>query len=75
MGSNSKDAHDPLIQFPGEISRIRAFVFALTAGENNDTAFNAENFCSGLARYGVESPTPCVSMRCQLYGNTKTIMD
>ena len=23
---------DPLIQFPGEISKVRAFIFSLTAG-------------------------------------------
>lgn len=75
MGNNSNDAHDPLIQYPGEISKIRAFIFALTAGEKNDTAFNATNFCAGVSRYGVENPVPCVSMRCQLYGNPKFIMD
>ena len=75
MGKNNDDTHDPLIQYPGELAKIRAFVFALTAGERNTSAFNAANFCAGLTRYGVESPVPCVSMRCQLYGNPKYIMD
>lgn len=75
MGKNNDDTHDPLIQYPGELSKIRAFIFSLTAGERNDAAFNAANFCAGLTRYGVECPVPCVSMRCQLYGNPKYIMD
>ncbi len=66
---------DPLIQFPGEISKVRAFIFSLTAGLDNNSAFNCDNFLAGITRFGVESPTPCVSMRCQLYGNTKTILD
>jgi hypothetical protein len=64
---------DPLIDFPGEISKIRAYVYCLTAGEKNTDTFGPMNFVAGLSRFGVENPTPCVSSRAQLYGNTLDI--
>jgi len=66
---------DPLIDFPGEISIVRAYIFCLTSGEANNDAFSPENFISGLSRFGIENPVPCVSQRLSLYGNSRTIMD
>ena len=64
---------DPLIDFTSEISMVRAYIFCLTAGEKNNTTFSANNFIAGISRFGVENPTPCVSSRAQLYGNTLDI--
>ena len=64
MGGLDDDAcFDPLIEFPGEISMVRAYIFALTAGIANTRKFNVDNFIAGVARFGVENPTPCVSAR------------
>ena len=54
---------DPLIQFPGDISMIRAYIFAIASGETNRNEFNVDNFVGSLARYGIENPVPCVSHR------------
>ena len=69
------EAFDPLITYPNHISKVRAYVFALTAGRDNNDAFNADNFCAALSRFGVETPAPCVSMRCMNYGNTMNTME
>lgn len=64
---------DPLVEFTSEISLVRAYVFCLTAGRENSDVFSANNFIAGLARFGVENPTPCVSSRAQLYGITSDV--
>jgi hypothetical protein len=64
---------DPLVDFTSEISLVRAYVFCLTAGRENGETFSADNFIAGLARFGVENPTPCVSSRAQLYGITSDV--
>ena len=69
------EAYDPLINFPGYISKVRAYVFALTSGRNNDSSFNSEVFTAACARFGVEAPAPAVSARCQHYGNTLPIIE
>ena len=64
LESEDPDAKiDPLIQFPGEISMIRAYIFAMASGETNRNEFNVDNFVGSLARYGIENPVPCVSHR------------
>jgi hypothetical protein len=77
MGGLDSDSAmvDPLISFTSDISMIRAYLFCLTAGEKNNDTFSASNFIAGISRFGVENPTPCVSSRAQLYGNTSDIND
>ena len=65
---------DPLIKFAGPISQARAYIFCVTAGESNTNSFSNEQFIAGLSRFGVENPTPCVSKRCGMYGNSEDIM-
>ena len=62
------------MSYPGQITQIRAYAFALTAGKGNDGKFNAENFVTGLSRFGVEVPAPNISERCQMYGNSRGII-
>lgn len=68
------DYSDPLVSYPGHITSVRAYAFALTAGRENKNKFNCEHFVAALSRFGVEVPAPNVSQRCQNYGNTQTIM-
>ena len=75
MGDLDDDGFfDPLISFAGPMSQIRAYIFCLTAGESNTSSFSNEHFVAGISRYGVENPTPCVSKRCGMYGNSEDIM-
>jgi hypothetical protein len=64
MGDISNDVgFDPLVTFTGEISMMRAYVFCLSAGKTNDDNFSPSNFITGLTRFGIENPVPCVSSR------------
>lgn len=75
MGTHDEESHvDPLINFAGPMSEIRAFIFCVTAGDSNTSTFNNEQFIAGLARYGVENPTPCVNKRFGMYGNSEDMM-
>lgn len=75
MGGHDDDSHvDPLINFAGPMSEIRAFIFCVTSGQSNTSSFSNEQFVAGLARYGVENPTPCVSKRFGMYGNSEDMM-
>jgi hypothetical protein len=54
---------DPMVQFPGEISMIRGYIFAASSGKSNSNEFNVDNFLASISRYGIENPVPCVSHR------------
>jgi len=53
---------------------MRAYIFCLTSGASNTSEFSNEQFVAGLARFGVENPTPSVSKRLGMYGNSEDIM-
>ena len=56
------------VGFPGEISVLRAFLFALTSGPNSFEISNKE-FLLGCSRFGIDVPFPFVVKRLALYGN------
>ena len=66
--------HVPCMSFPGSISKVRAYVFSCLSGEENTNRFNDEIFLAGCFRYALECPTPIISTRVALYGNTRDVM-
>lgn len=66
---------NPLLSFPSHISKVRAFVFACTATEENNDEIQDYTFLSSCNRYALESPVPSISTRCALYGNSREIMN
>lgn len=65
---------DPLVKFTGDISVVRAYVFSLLSGAENGSSLGVNNLIAGLSRFGSDNPTPSVSLRCGLYGNSIGIM-
>jgi hypothetical protein len=64
----------PLMQYPTDISCVRAFVFACLAGPENTDYISDTHYLAGCSRYALDSPVPSVATRCALYGNTREIM-
>lgn len=64
----------PLMQYPKEISSVRAYVFACLAGTENTDYMSDTHAVAGCSRYAIDSPVPSVSSRCALYGNPRDIM-
>ena len=52
---------------------MRAFIFSVTCGDTNTDVISSENFVAGISRFGVENPTPTVSRRLGMYGNSEDI--
>ena len=65
---------DPMVGWCGTISQIRAYIFSLLAGEDNDSSFGVNHLIAGLSRFGSDNPVPPVSTKCSLYGNSKAIL-
>lgn len=64
----------PLISYPGQISYVRAYIYACTAGSQNDQTFSDDCYIAGASRFGLESPVASVSTRCGFYGNSRDVM-
>ena len=58
----------PIVLYPGELSFIRAFLFALMS-QNNAFDISNKNFLKGIGRFGIDSPLPSISKTLFLYGN------
>lgn len=67
-------AEDPLMQFPGKISRVRAFIFSCVSSDSNTHTLTDDQFLAGCWRFAVENPVASVSTRCALYGNSRDVM-
>lgn len=63
------------MKFAGDACTARAFIFALVASYKNSNYIAPSGLVAGLSRFGVDSPSPIISTRCGLYGNSKTIME
>mmetsp|Transcript_561 Transcript_561/g.489 ORF Transcript_561/g.489 Transcript_561/m.489 type:complete len:336 (-) Transcript_561:38-1045(-) len=55
------------VSYPGEISFLRSFLFALTS-QNNSFDISNKTFLKGCSRFGVDSPYPIVMQKLYLYG-------
>ena len=64
----------PLMQFPKDISTVRAYVFSCLSGEKNSDFMNESQYMAGATRFSLDNPVPAVSSRCALYGNQRDIM-
>jgi hypothetical protein len=53
---------------------MRAYIFCLTASDSNNSEFSNDQFIAGLSRFGIENPTPCVSKRLGMYGNSEDVL-
>ena len=62
-----------LLSDAGNVTKARAYIFALQAGHRNSDYFSASALVAGLSRFGVESPYPVISTRCGLYGNVRSV--
>lgn len=71
--AESKHAN-PLMQFPGNMSKVRAYLFALMASDSNTNVIHDATFVVACNRYALENPVPSVITKCALYGNSKDIM-
>ena len=71
--AESKHAN-PLMQFPGQLSRIRAYLYALMASDSNTSVIHDATFVVACNRYALENPVPSVITKCALYGNNKDVM-
>jgi hypothetical protein len=58
----------PYIAFPGEITFLRSFLFALTSQTNSFDISN-KNFLKAVSRFGIDSPFPSIAKKLYLYGN------
>jgi hypothetical protein len=56
----------PHVIYPGEVTYLRAFLFALTT-QNNSFDISNKNFLKGASRFGIDSPYPTVSRTLYLY--------
>lgn len=65
---------DPCVGWSGEMSKLRAYVYSLTSSQSNEHAFGVNNLIAGLSRFGLDNPAPTISMRCALYGNSRSIL-
>jgi hypothetical protein len=74
-GDGTQSIENPFQSFPGKISFVRAYVYACTVGKRNTNYFSDDDFLAGINRFGIESPSPSVSTRCALYGNSQDIHD
>ena len=58
----------PFVSYPGKLTFLRAFLFALTT-QNNSFDISNKNFLKGASRFGIDSPYPWISKKLYLYGN------
>ena len=70
----TQQQENPLIQYPGNISKIRAYIFSCVASDENSDLMTDEQFIAGCWRFAIENPVPTISTRCALYGNSRDIM-
>ena len=59
----------PFVSYPGELTFLRSFLFALTT-QNNSFDISNKNFLKGVSRFGIDSPYPWVSKN-SIYMETK----
>ena len=71
----SKYDENPFLKWPGEMSRIRAYVFAVMSSDKNNNEITGKAFIAACSRFAIESPTPTVAWKLALYGNNKSIME
>lgn len=71
---NGTNLVSPLMQYPGKVSIVRAFVFCCLTGEPNSDYFTDDEALAGAFRYALDNPVPTVSTRCALYGNSRDVM-
>ena len=64
----------PFVSYPGELTFLRSFLFALTT-QNNSFDISNKNFLKGVSRFGIDSPYPWVSKKLYLYGNEINIAE
>jgi len=62
----------PFAQYPSIISKLRAFLFALTT-EANSYEIKAKNFMQGVYKFGLDSPFPFIYARVYLFGTSTEI--
>lgn len=58
----------PYVNYPGEITYFRAFLYALTCQSNSFDISN-KHFLKGVSKFGIDSPFPCIAKKIYLYGN------
>ena len=62
----------PSIQYAKNITFTRAFIYALTCGNNNNEV-NPSAFLAACNRFGIDNPCPIITKRLSLYGNQEDI--
>lgn len=65
---------NPFLRWPGRISQVRAYIYAIAATEKNDTFIPLPIFQAACARFALESPTPTLTLKLALYGNSYDVM-
>lgn len=72
--SKANTAENPFLKWPGKISQIRAYVFAVAASEKNTSEISMMHFIASCTRFALEAPTPTLTHRLALYGNSREVM-
>lgn len=60
------------VGYPGQISCLRALIYGFMCG-SNDEKVNEVEFGSGCNRFAMDNPTPTITKRLSLYGNTEDV--
>ncbi len=62
----------PFSQYPGTVSRLRAFMYALTC-DANSYEIKAKHFLAGCTRFGLDAPFPFIYARIYLFGTSTEV--
>jgi len=61
-----------LVHFPGLMSNIRAYIYAMLSGDNGFLV-SEEEIKAACSRFGLDNPCPSVTRRLAWYGNQDEI--
>ena len=67
-----KKSKSPSVSFGKEVTWIRAYYYALVCGDN-DNEISIERLIAGCNRYGLDSPTPIITKRMNMFGNIEEL--
>ena len=63
-----QDSFSRIVEYPGEVTFSRCFLYALTAGTNGFD-ISSKDFTEAAFRMGVDNPYPTIQRRINYYGN------
>jgi hypothetical protein len=63
-----------LVQYPQKIALMRAYNYCCCATDSNHSIFDKDVFVTACTRFAIDNPFPSISLRLQLYGNSRDVM-